>query len=117
MDTEAACINNDPPIRSSIASTIAISKDMAIIHYMTNRILLQKAATMANGILLVPFSCSDIGDMHLHLPAYDRTDAENAMAKAIHSRLDFALSKAGYQLLSLSFTTMHLTVKPTNPVN
>jgi hypothetical protein len=84
---------------------------------MTNRILLQKAATLGNGILLVPFSCSDIGDMHLHLPAYDRTDAENAMAKAIQSRLDFALSKAGYQLVSLSFTTMHLTIKPTNPVN
>ena len=116
MDTEAACINNDPPIRSSIACTIAISTALCIIHYMTNRILLQKAVRLVNGNLLVPFSCSDIGTMHLHESRQNRTDAENAMVDSIHARIHLALSNAGYQLEGISFTAMRLTVKPINPV-
>lgn len=83
---------------------------------MTNRILLRNAVTLANGNLLVPFSCSDIGTMHLHESRLNRTEAENAMADSIRDRLVSALTNTGYQLEGISFTAMRLTLKPTNPV-
>jgi hypothetical protein len=83
-----------------------------------NKILFQKAERLANGNLLVPFACSDIPESyHLHLPHRDRSPEENQLAGLIYARIIKALAKAGYQLVSLSFTAMRLTVKPTNPVN
>ena len=116
MDTEAGRYNNAHKVRSTIPKIVAIPMALCIIHYMTNRILLQKAVRLVNGNLLVPFSCSDIGTMHLHESRQNRTDAENAMVDSIHARIHLALSNAGYQLEGISFTAMRLTVKPINPV-
>jgi hypothetical protein len=83
-----------------------------------NKILFQKAERLANGNLLVPFACSDIPESyHLHLPHRDRSPEENQLASLIHYRIENALAKAGYQLVNLSFNSMRVTVKPTNPVN
>jgi hypothetical protein len=68
-------------------------------------------------VLVVPFTCSDVPSWaHLHEPAYNRSPAENAMAKDIMERLTKALVKRGFEIVNFSFSSWSLTLKPTNPV-
>lgn len=87
-----------------------------------NKILMNRAQCLQDStygeVLVVPFTCSDVPSWaHLHEPAYNRSPAENAMAKDIMERLTNALVKRGYQIVNFSFSSWSLTLKPTNPVN
>jgi hypothetical protein len=87
-----------------------------------NKILMGKAQRLQDytygEVLIVPFTCSDVPSWaHLHEPAYNRSPAENAMAEDIMKRLTNALVKRGYEIVNFSFSSMTLTLKPTNPVN
>lgn len=88
---------------------------------MKNALLFSKAKPYRDAYhgdtLIVPFICEAAGDMHLHEPSYNRTEAENAMANIIAWRLTKALSTHGYIVVGLSFSSWTVTVKPTNPVN
>jgi hypothetical protein len=88
---------------------------------MKNAILFKAAKPYKDAyqgeVLVVPFTCEDAGDMHLHEPSINRTEAENAMANIIAKRLIKALAAHGYTMVGLSFSSWTVTVKPTNPVN
>ncbi len=76
-----------------------------------NKILFNKSQKMSDGALLIPFVCSDAKDMHLHEPVYNRSEAENDMARNILVRVKKALDTAGYEMLNFSFSSWTLTVK------
>jgi hypothetical protein len=87
-----------------------------------NKILMKRARRLQDYIhgevLVVPFTCSDVPSWaHLHEPAYNRSPAENAMAEDIMTRLRRAVDTAGFEIVNFSFSSMTLTLKPTNPVN
>lgn len=109
MDTEAACINNDPLIRSSIAKVVAIPWNTCIIQPM-NKILYSQAKPHGN-LLLVPFTCSDAEGYRLHEPSYNRTNAEQAKAEELGRRIRLACAAHGLALEGISWTSMHITVK------
>lgn len=80
-----------------------------------NKILFNKAHPTTHwehgDALLVPFVCSDAKDMRLDEPGFNRTPAENEMAKDILDRVKKALDAAGYVMLNFSFNSWTLTVK------
>lgn len=109
MDTEAACINNDPLIRSSIANMVAIPRNTCIIQPM-NKILYSKAHRLANGKLVIPFSCPEVAGYSLHEPGYNRTQEDQAMAEAMARRIRLALFSRGLVLEGINWFSMCLTV-------
>jgi hypothetical protein len=114
-------MNNDPPIRSTIAKVVARTTDTCIIQRMTNKILFNKAKplhSMTHGpVVIVPFTCEDAKGMRLDEPMHNRTQLENDTARNIASRLIKALNARGYDMVDFSFRSWTVTVKPTNPVN
>jgi len=91
------------------------------MHRMMNRILFNQAKphhSMSHGpVVIVPFVCGDAEGMHLYEAAYNRSEQENDMARNIAVRLTKALGAHGYTMVDFSFSSMTVTVKPTNPVN
>jgi hypothetical protein len=87
---------------------------------MMNKILFNKAKphhSMSHGpVVIVPFTCEDAKGMHLYEAAYNRSERENDMARNISARLTKALEAHGYTMVDFSFSSMTVTVKPTNPV-
>jgi hypothetical protein len=113
-------MNNDPPIRSTIAKVVAFSLGSAILHSMMNRILFNQArphrSSTHGEVLIVPFVCEDAMGMDLYEPTHNRSERENDMARSIVVRLIKALADRGYIMVNFSFSSMTVTVKPTNPV-
>jgi len=113
-------MNNDPPIRSTIAKVVARTTDTCIIQRMTNKILFNQAkphhSSTHGEVLIVPFVCEDAKGLRLDEPTHNRSERENDMAWSIVGRLTKALTDRGYIMVNFSFTSWTVTVKPTNPV-
>jgi hypothetical protein len=79
------------------------------------KLLFNKAQYQAHwehgDVLLVPFTYPEAGDMHLHEPRINRTDAENAMAEDIMTRIRAVLDKLDYKIVNFSFNSCVLTIK------
>jgi hypothetical protein len=87
---------------------------------MTNKILFNQArphrSSTHGEVLIVPFVCEDAMGMDLYEPTHNRSERENDMARSIVVRLIKALADRGYIMVNFSFSSMTVTVKPTNPV-
>jgi hypothetical protein len=75
-----------------------------------NKILLSKMHRLANGRLVVPFSCPEASGYHLQEPAYNRTLAEQELAESLARRMRLVLAPLGYHLEGVNWSSMRLTL-------